>query len=44
MRPRKGRRMISIVPSLAKHFVSAEIKHFDYEDIEDAKQWVQEAV
>ena len=37
-------RILSIAPSLAKHFVSAEIKHFDYKDMEDAKQWVQEAV
>ena len=36
-------KFLTIVPIIAKHFVSAEIKHFDYEDMENAKKWVKEA-
>ena len=31
----------SIVPSIAKHFVSAEIKHFKYEDMEPPMSWIK---
>jgi len=37
-------RIGSIVPSIAKHFVSAGIKHFQYEEIESALQWIKGAV
>ena len=36
-------KFLSIMPNIAKHFVAAEIKHFDYKDIGAAKQWIQEA-
>ena len=36
-------KFLTIVPIIAKHFVSAEIKHFDYEDMENAKKWIKEA-
>ncbi len=26
---------------VASHFVSAEIKHFDYDDMDDAKDWIK---
>jgi len=31
----------SIIPSIAKHFVSAEIKHFEYEDITPSIAWIK---
>ncbi len=31
----------SIVPGIAKHFVSAEIKHFEYEDMNSSKTWIK---
>lgn len=36
-------RFISIAPAIANHFVSAEVKHFDYKDMDGAKKWIQEA-
>ena len=33
-------KFLKIVPNIAKHFVSAEIKHFDYADMETAKKWI----
>ena len=33
--------IMSIVPKITNHFVSAEVKHFDYDDIVAAKEWVQ---
>jgi uncharacterized membrane protein YidH (DUF202 family) len=33
---------LTIVPNIAKHFVSAEIKHFDYDDMGTAKEWIKE--
>jgi len=27
-------------PSVANHFVKAEVKHFDYDDFDDAVDWV----
>jgi hypothetical protein len=31
----------SIIPSIAKHFVSAEIKHFKYEDLKPSITWIK---
>jgi len=33
-------KLLTITPAFAKHFVSAEVKHFDYEDMESAKHWI----
>jgi hypothetical protein len=30
-------------PSIAKHFISAQIKHFAFDHFDEAKQWIQEA-
>ena len=32
---------ISIVPRVAKHFVQADIRHFDYPDKESALDWLK---
>jgi hypothetical protein len=37
-------KFLTIVPNVARHFVAAEIKHFDYGDMEIAKKWIKEAV
>ena len=37
-------KFLAIGPSIAKHFVAAEIKHFDFEEMEAARQWLQRAV
>ncbi|GBE04895.1 MAG TPA: STAS/SEC14 domain-containing protein [Nitrospirae bacterium] len=39
-----GSTFMSIAPKIANHFVSAEVKHFDYADMDAAKKWVKEAV
>jgi tRNA U38,U39,U40 pseudouridine synthase TruA len=31
---------LSIVPLVAKHFVSAEVRHFDYQDKDKALAWL----
>lgn len=31
---------LSILPSIAKHFVRADVRHFDYNDKEKALQWL----
>lgn len=31
---------LSILPHIAKHFVRAEIRHFDYDDKENALMWL----
>jgi len=36
-------KFLKIVPDIAGHFVSAEVKHFDYADMETAKNWIREA-
>ena len=36
-------KFMSIAPVIANHFVSAEVKHFDYADMDGAKTWVKEA-
>ncbi len=33
-------KLTKIVPKIVNHFVSAEVKCFDYDDIEAAKNWV----
>ena len=33
---------MSIAPMIARHFVSAEVKHFDYADMDAAKRWIKE--
>ncbi len=35
-------KFLKIVPNIARHFVSAEIKHFRYEDMKSAKKWIRE--
>jgi len=37
-------RIGAVGPGIAKHFVSAKIKHFEYDDIKEAIQWIQNAV
>ena len=37
-------KFMSIAPAIANHFVSAEVKHFPYADMDAAKQWIKEAV
>ena len=32
---------MSIAPMIANHFVSAEVKHFDYAEMDTAKKWIQ---
>ena len=34
---------LSIAPEIMKHFVSAEVMHFGYDDLEAAKHWIAEA-
>ena len=36
-------KFLKIVPSIAGHFVSAEIKHFAYADMDAAQKWIREA-
>jgi hypothetical protein len=33
-----------IGPGIAKHFVSAQLKHFSFDDFDKAKQWMEKAV
>ena len=35
-------KIATVAESLAKHFVSAEIKHFDYSDKDTALDWLKE--
>ena len=37
-------KVLTIAPNIAEHFVSAEIRHFDYDEMDAAKQWLQSAV
>jgi len=32
-----------IGPGIVKHFVSAQIKHFSFDNLAEAKQWIQKA-
>ncbi len=34
---------LSIMPHVARHFVQAEIRHFDYKDKDAALHWLREA-
>ena len=36
-------KILPIIPNLARHFVTAEIRHFNYEDFDNAMAWVKEA-
>ena len=36
-------RFLSIMPQIAKHFVQAEIKHFEYKDKDAALNWLKGA-
>jgi hypothetical protein len=33
-------KVADVFPSVANHFVKAEVKHFDYDDFDDAVDWV----
>jgi len=33
---------MAIAPHIANHFVSAEIKHFNYTDMDSAKKWIRD--
>ena len=33
-------KVADIFPSMANHFVKAEVKHFDFDDFDDAVDWV----
>jgi len=33
--------MLSLLPSIAGHFVSAEVKHFGDDELEPAKEWIR---
>ena len=37
-------KFFSIAPMIVNHFVSAEVKHFDYADMDAAKKWIQKEV
>jgi hypothetical protein len=32
-----------IGPALARHFIAAEVQHFPYDNLGEAKQWIREA-
>jgi hypothetical protein len=34
---------LTIAPEIVKHFVSAEVMHFDYDELEAAKHWISES-
>jgi hypothetical protein len=34
--------MTKIIPKLANHFVKAELRHFDYDQVPKAKEWILE--
>ena len=33
-------KVADVFPSVAKHFIRAEVKHFDYDEFDDAVDWV----
>jgi tRNA U38,U39,U40 pseudouridine synthase TruA len=37
------RGFLSIMPQVAKHFVQADVRHFDYQDRDAAEAWLKEA-
>lgn len=36
-------KILPIIPNLARHFVTAEIRHFNFDDFDNAMAWVKEA-
>lgn len=36
-----GSGFLSIMPQVAKHFIQAEVRHFDYDDKETALDWLK---
>ena len=34
-------RVLSVLPDIAKHFISAEVRHFDYADKDSALAWLK---
>jgi hypothetical protein len=36
-----GSGVLSIMPQVAKHFVQAEVRHFDYKDKDTAMNWLE---
>jgi hypothetical protein len=36
-------KLLALAPALAGHFVSAELRQFDYQDMDNAKRWVSRA-
>jgi hypothetical protein len=36
-----GSSFLSIMPQVAKHFIQAEVRHFDYDDKETAIDWLK---
>jgi len=36
-----GSSFLSIMPQVAKHFIQAEVRHFDYEDKDTALNWLK---
>ncbi len=34
---------LSMAPQIVKHFVSAEVMHFEYDDLETAQKWITES-
>lgn len=36
-------KILPIIPDLARHFVTAEIRHFNYKDFDTAMDWIKDA-
>ena len=36
--------ILSIMPGIADHFVKAEVRHFDYEEKEEALEWLSTGI
>ena len=34
--------IVSVLPAIASHFVKAEVKHFDHDDLDNAIEWVMQ--
>jgi hypothetical protein len=39
----RGGELASLAPRLADHFVTAEIRHFDYDEVDRGVAWAGEA-
>ena len=35
-------KILTIGPKIAAHFVSAEVRHFGYDELEVAKKWIMD--